>query len=247
MTRSDFNGSLTCIVDKKLNPREKIGVVTASKHLVMEMNPIILDILKIRENNFEIQVESWPMPSFVRLSLKENCDSNCIIYKWVQNKYVLDTSPYNSGKSFIEEVTIKGQVYGAKTRINLVLNQDQLQNAKDLFVGIGNDLNVANVKIDLLQNVPHGYHLTSDSQSLKENKTTYIVVGVSLALALLVTLVILLAVFRQRISEFFKCGTYLVPPTEDECHEEDAEAKWSKEEKNGSGQPPLISPETTEF
>jgi hypothetical protein len=96
-----------------------------------------------------------------------------------------------------------------------------------IFLGIGNDLNVANVKIDLLHHQgPHGYQLASDS-NLDQSSFIVTIVIVGVTVLSLVTGLILLVVFRQQISESFKCGVYLVPHDDEELTD-DQEKKIGK-------------------
>ena len=48
---------------------------------------------------------------------------------------MMDKSPYLKPEdNFVREIVLKGQVYGAKVRIELVLNAVRLQDFKNLFV-----------------------------------------------------------------------------------------------------------------
>lgn len=86
LTRKDFNDSLKCVITQKINAHEHIGQAVTQKDLIFNMNPVVLDVLRIREANFEIEIESWPSPNFVRISTVEECDNKCVIYKMVNGR-----------------------------------------------------------------------------------------------------------------------------------------------------------------
>ena len=101
----------------------------------MNMNPIVIEKRRVDKGTYEILVESWPMPNFVRVSLVEECDNQCVIYKLVKHKYVMDTSPYLKPEdNFVQDIVIKGQVYGAKVWISLVFNVERLKDFKAIFI-----------------------------------------------------------------------------------------------------------------
>jgi len=229
LTRTDFNESVKCVIQKLINATHPIGQSVAQKDLILKMTPKVIDMRRQKDGNYEITVESWPMPRFVRVSSVEECNNQCVIYKLVKDKYMMDKSPYLKPEdNFVREIVLKGQVYGAKVRIELVLNAVRLQDFKNLFVSIGNDLNVANVKIDLLHSQgPSGYQLASDS-NLDESSFIVTVVIVGVTILSLITGIILLVVFRQQISESFKCGVYLVPHEDEDLTAEDQEKKIGK-------------------
>lgn len=228
LTRKDFNESVKCVIQKMFNTTHHVVNSVAQKDLILNMTPKVIDMRRLKDGNYEITVESWPMPKFVRVSSVEGCDNQCVIYKLVKGKYMMDKSPYLKPEdNFVQEIVLKGQVYGAKVRIDLVFNSDRLKDFTTVFVSIGNDLNVANVKIDLLHHQgPHGYQLASDS-NLDQSSFIVTIVIVGVTVLSLVTGLILLVVFRQQISESFKCGVYLVPH-DDEDLADDQEKKIGK-------------------
>ena len=135
LTRQDFNKSLRCIIQKKINATHQIGDAIAKKDLIMNMNPIVIEKRRVDKGTYEILVESWPMPNFVRVSLVEECDNQCVIYKLVKHKYVMDTSPYLQPEdNFVQDIVIKGQVYGAKVWISLVFNVERLKDFRAIFI-----------------------------------------------------------------------------------------------------------------
>ena len=152
-------------------------------------------------------------------------------------RYVIDTSPYMEDASIVKEVLIKGQVYGAKVRINLLLNKDQLEGVDELFVGVGNKLNVATMRIDLSRQLPFEHPLMASDSNLDQSSFILIVVVASVAFVVLIIGLILVVVFRQRISESFKCGVYLVP------HEDQDEAETEKDKNGEPKKIPLGDPE----
>lgn len=216
LTRQNFNATLKCLVELDINKDQHIGSISTTEKLIFQMNPVILDILKIKEDNYQIETESWPMPSFVRISIVEGCNNDCVIYKLVNGKYEIDTSPYMKDQSsFVKDVVIQGQVYGAKSRINIHFNQKKLKDIKEIFIAIGNDLNVANAKIDL-KAAPHEYR-SSSLEKVKLNDMTPLIVGLSVGLIVLIILIILIVAFRSRISQAFQCGSYFIPPTSEDA------------------------------
>ena len=185
LTRSDFNESLTCQITKKIDTFDPIGPsILAKTFIKMSMNPVITDILRLKEAHYEIEAESWPAPNFVRISAVPNCDNNCVIFKMVNGQYLMDTSPYLQEASFVEDIVVKEQVYGAKVRINLLLNRNQTKDIRQVYVGVGNDLNVATAKIDMLSDVPQ--NLTSDHASSSQSSLTLLIVTICVVLVLLV-------------------------------------------------------------
>lgn len=211
LTRQDFNSTLKCLVELSVNEHQSIGSIATSETLIFRMNPVIVDILKIKDDNYQIETESWPLPSFVRISIVEGCNNDCVIYKLVNGKYEIDTSPYMKPQSsFVKDVVIQGQVYGAKTRTNIHFNMDKLKDIKVVYIAIGNELNVANAKIDL-QAAPHEYR-SSSLEKVKLNDMTPLIVGLSVGLICLILAIILMVVFRSRIRQAFQCGSYFIPP-----------------------------------
>ena len=103
------------------------------------------------------------------------------------------------------------------------------------ILGVGNDLNVANAKIDLLQyQGPPGYQLASDSK-LDQSSFIITIIIVAVTTVSLVVGIILLVLFRQEISESFKCGVYLVPHDEEDL---------ANDEEKTNGKVAMITPET---
>jgi len=166
LTREDFNQSLKCVIQKGINATHHIADFVTTKDLILNMNPKVIEIKRKKEGEYRLLVESWPMPNFIRVSPVEECNNQCVIYKLVKGKYVLDKSPYLKPKNnFVQNIFLEEQVYGAKMRINLVLNNERLKNLTVVIVSVGNDLNVAKAKIDLMQyQGPPGYQLASDSR-----------------------------------------------------------------------------------
>ena len=104
------------------------------------------------------------------------------------------------------------------------------------FLGVGNDLNVANAQINLLEyQGPPGYQLASDSKLDQSSFIVTIIIAAVTTVSLVVG-IILLVLFRQEISESFKCGVYLVP------HDDEDLANNDEEKKNGKVA--MITPET---
>ena len=103
------------------------------------------------------------------------------------------------------------------------------------ILGVGNDLNVAKAKIDLMQyQGPPGYQLASDSK-LDQSRFIITIIIVAVTTVSLVVGIILLVLFRQEISESFKCGVYLVPHDEEDL---------ANDEEKKNGKVAMITPET---
>jgi len=238
LSREDFNQSLKCIIKKGLNATYHVSDSVAQKDLILNMNPKVISIKRKKEGSYRLLVESWPMPNFIRVSSVEECNNQCVIYKLVKGKYVVDKSPYMKPENnFVQDIILEEQVYGAKMRINLILNIERLTNLSEIFVSVGNDLNVANAKIDLLQyQGPPGYQLTSDSK-LDQSSFVVTIIIVAVTTVSIVVGIILLVLFRQEISESFKCGVYLVP-------HDDHEEIGNNDEDKKNGKVAIIAPET---
>jgi hypothetical protein len=254
LTREDFNQSLKCVITKKIDAENPLGTFVAVQDMVMNLNPVFLEIHRRKEANYEVLLESWPMPSFVRISSVEMCDKQCIIYRLADDgKYVMDKSPSSvlpKDADLVRDVVVKGQVYGAKTRIDLLLNPGAVEaGITEIYVDVGNSLNVAKAKINLLESDPYyasgsHRHLTSSEANTQQSNMTLVIVAVSLTVLALLLVLVLVIVYRRRISESFKCGVYLVPHDE----EDPAEKQSDKDDKKK----PLTSleektPPETEF
>ena len=149
--------------------------------------------------------------------LPRRTESNKTHDKLLNNdKYVMDTSPYLNESTLVKDVTFV-QVSGADVKIHLQLqinSSSQSSTVQEIFVGIGNEINVANAKIDLL-NSDQALLLNTPGQDM-----TLLILAVTLVTILIIFIVALLIHFRTFIWESFKCGVYLVP-TEDQEVESD--------------------------
>ena len=117
-----------------------------------------------------------------------------------------------------------------------------MKNIYFFFLGVGNNLNVANEKLDLLQHQrPHGYQFSSDSR-LDQSSFIVTIVIVGVTVVSLVVGIILLILFRRQISESFKCGVYLVPHDDEDVADVDDDQD-DQDKKNGK----LAIPPETEF
>ena len=210
LSRDDFNHSLECEIEQRT--KESGGQVLESKgHLTLSfsMNPMIKNIVRSQENQYEIQVESWPKPNFVRISAVEECNNQCVIYEVQEDKYIMNTSPYLDTSSLIKELSVQ-QESGAKVVINLSLQPNQSQAIEELYVGVGNSVNVAKARIDLKSQNDRALQMSSDQDMI------LIIVIICLVVICVVILLALAIHFRTYIWESFKCGVYLVPPEDDE-------------------------------
>ena len=181
------------------------------------MSPLIEEIPRLESNRYEIQVQSWPKPKFVKISSVEECNNQCVIYKLLNNdRYVMDTSPYLNESTLVKDVSFV-QISGADVKIHLQLrtNYSKSNTVQEIFVGIGNEINVANAKIDLLHS-DQALLLNTPGQDM-----TLLILAVTLVTILIIFIVALLIHFRTFIWESFKCGVYLVP-SEDQEVESDA-------------------------
>ena len=219
LTRNHFNHSLQC----QIHSYAGIGgdgqvyrsTRSSSFKLLFEMSPLIEQISRLEssERIYEIQVQSWPKPKFVKISSVEECNNQCVIYKLLNNdRYVMDTSPYLNESTLVKDVTFV-QVSGADVKIHLQLqinSSSQSSTVQEIFVGIGNEINVANAKIDLLHS-DQALLLNTPGQDL-----TLLILAVTLVTILFIFIVALLIHFRTFIWESFKCGVYLVPSEDQE-------------------------------
>ena len=123
LTREDFNQSLKCVIQKGINATYHVANVVANKDLILNMNPKVIDIKRKKEGEYRLLVESWPMPNFIRVSSVDECDKQCVIYYLDKGKYVINKLPdLKPENNFVQDIFLEEQVYGAKMRINLVLN-----------------------------------------------------------------------------------------------------------------------------
>ena len=224
LTRDHFNHSLECQIQSYAGiGGEPIHLSSRSPgfNLLFQMSPLIEQISRLEPNRYEIQVQSWPKPKFVKISSVEECNNQCVIFKLLSNdKYVMDTSPYLNESTLVKDVTFV-QVSGADVKIHLLLQPNSTNTVQELFVGIGNDINVANAKIDLLLS-DQALLMNTPGQDL-----TLLVLVVALVTIVFILIVALLIHFRTFIWESFKCGVYLVPP---EDQEGESDEKGEKEQ-----------------
>ena len=222
LTRNHFNHSLQCQIHSYAGIEQGGGQVyrstrSLSFQLLFEMSPLIEEISRLESNRYEIQVQSWPKPKFVKISSVEECNNQCVIYKLLNNdRYVMDTSPYLNESTLVKDVSFV-QISGADVKIHLQLrtNYSKSNTVQEIFVGIGNEINVANAKIDLLHS-DQALLLNTPAQDM-----TLLILAVTLVTILIIFIVALLIHFRTYIWESFKCGVYLVP-SEDQEVESDA-------------------------
>jgi len=222
LTRNHFNHSLQCQIHSYAGIEQGGGQVyrstrSSSFQLLFEMSPLIEEISRLESNRYEIQVQSWPKPKFVKISSVEECNNQCVIYKLLNNdRYVMDTSPYLNESTLVKDVSFV-QISGADVKIHLQLrtNYSKGNTVQEIFVGIGNEINVANAKIDLLHS-DQALLLNTPGQDM-----TLLILAVTLVTILIIFIVALLIHFRTFIWESFKCGVYLVP-SEDQEVESDA-------------------------
>ena len=106
LTRSDFNQELECVVENTWNGL-LIGRYEAKETIKFDMDPIIVQFHRLRENNYEFTVESRPIPHYVRISTEDECNDTCIMYTLKQGKYVRDQSPFLNGPSYVNDVIIE--------------------------------------------------------------------------------------------------------------------------------------------
>jgi hypothetical protein len=228
LSRLDFNKTLKCTVTE--SDGQITHAASSQMTLVLFMDPVIKDVLKITDDNFELEVESWPVINFVRISPVQDCANDCVIFACQQEeKCVLNTSPYLNKPSYVQEVTLQRQVYGAKSKIDIFFDIPALSKiGQQLFVQVGNELNIDSAKIDLLQDDPNA-DLPRQDASTSQHRTTITAVILSLVILVLVIGIIVLIRYRRPISEQFKCGVYLVPHDADDeieaIEDEDIEKK----------------------
>ena len=116
------------MIERSTSDDKPLGIAKLSEDVIFDMNPAILEVLRIRPSNYEIQVESWPLPNFVRISPVAECDNQCIIYKLVNGRWENDTVTqmdtcdwlnisYQIKPIFVEiiyEIFVKTQTNGGK-------------------------------------------------------------------------------------------------------------------------------------
>ena len=211
LKRNNFNQSLECEIEQRT--KASGGQVLVSKGQVtlsFSMNPMIKNIFRHEKFQYEIQVESWPKPNFVRISAVEECNNQCVIYERQEGKYVMNTSPYLDTSSLIKDISVQQAESGAKVIIRIALQPNQSQAIEELYIGVGNNINEATAKIDLK---------SQNDQALQMGGGQDMTLIILIVCLIIICVVILLALaihFRTFIWESFKCGVYLVPPEEDE-------------------------------
>ncbi len=220
LTRSDFNKTVKCTIIKALGvDAPPVHEASSSLRLTaLFMDPVIKSV-SASLTRVILEVESWPLINFIRISPIDNCEKDCVIINCdVSNSFKcsVNKSPYLKTASVVEDVLVRHGSADARVEVEVILMDASTPSSfqpDELFINVGNNLSIATTKVDMaaIRENPNAglLALAAPGPASKRNVLVTAVV-LSILAVVVIVLTILLIVFRKPISEYFKCGEYLV-------------------------------------